>query len=78
MYMHTCMNAIIHIRKTVLNVTQGALANIAGVQQATVSRWESGDSSPDLDQLGKIRAALIERGISWNDEWFFVVPEAAE
>jgi predicted transcriptional regulator len=77
-YMHERMNAISHIRKNLLNVTQGAMADIAGVQQATISRWESGELSPSLEQMRRIRCALIERDIRWSDAWFFDVPEAAE
>ena len=76
--MHDRMNAISHIRKNLLNVTQGAMAQIAGVQQATISRWESGELSPSLEQMRMIRDALLSRGILWQDAWFFEVPEAAE
>lgn len=72
------MNSLSHIRKNILQVTQGALAEIAGVQQTTVSRWESGEGFPDLRQLTKIRDELLKRDIPWDDEWFFVAPEAAE
>lgn len=51
------------------------LATIASTTQATVSRWEKGELSPDLDQLAAIRAAVIERKLKWNDAWFFSVPE---
>lgn len=41
-----------------LNMTQEFLANIIGVTAATVSLYESGDRSPDLEKLDKIANAL--------------------
>lgn len=69
------MNAVAHVRKSVLKASQMELATIASTTQATVSRWEKGELSPDLDQLAAIRAAVIERKLKWNDAWFFSVPE---
>lgn len=71
------MNAIMHIRKRVLAVTQGELANIASVKQATVSRWESGELSPSLEQMDAIRTEIIRRGLDWRDAWFFELPKEA-
>ena len=72
------MNTVAHIRKSVLDITQSALAEIAGTKQATVSRWERGEVFPDLEQMRAIRAEVLGRGLEWNDGWFFEVPEAAE
>jgi transcriptional regulator with XRE-family HTH domain len=77
------MNAIKFIRKTVFKVTQAEFADIAGVVQASVSRWENG-IAPSLDEMQAIRSAAAARGIEWNDAWFFEQPpletssEAAE
>jgi transcriptional regulator with XRE-family HTH domain len=68
------MNAITHVRTSVLRMTQAAFAEVAGVKQATVSRWESGEFDPGLDHLARIRREVIERGQPWDDSWFFEVP----
>lgn len=64
------MSTIRHIRRDIFNVTQSEFAALAGVTQATVSRWEDG-GAPSLDEMQAIRAAAFERGIEWNDIWFF-------
>ncbi|TPJ75804.1 helix-turn-helix transcriptional regulator [Mesorhizobium sp. B2-6-3] len=71
------MSAIRHIRLEVFGVTQADFAVLAGVTQATVSRWEAG-VAPSLDDMRAIRGAAIQRGIQWNDAWFFEIPTAAE
>lgn len=71
------MNAIRHIRKNVFGVTQHEFAAIAGVQQASVSRWENG-GAPTLEEMQRIRAAASEPGRKlkrkWRDDLFFTVP----
>lgn len=70
------MRPIQFIRQSVFNATQAEFALIARVTQATVSRWESDESSsePGRDDLGVIRAAAMDRGLAWNDAWFFDPP----
>lgn len=67
------MNAVRHIRKNVFRVTQSEFADLAGVGQASVSRWESG-VAPSLDEMQSIRLAAAERGIEWEDSLFFEAP----
>ena len=69
------MNAIKCIRKNVFDATQQEFAAIAGVQQSTVSRWESGVALT-LDEMRRIRQAAFDRGIEWRDAWFFEAPAA--
>lgn len=71
------MSAIRHIRKDVFDVTQAEFAALAGVSQGTVSRWEAG-VAPSLAEMQAIRAAAAERGIEWNDAWFFETPTPSE
>jgi DNA-binding transcriptional regulator YiaG len=71
------MNALKHIRKNVFKLTQAEFSAIAGVTQATVSRWENG-VAPSLDEMKAIRAAAEARKIKWNDRLFFETPKSAE
>lgn len=73
------MSAIRHIRREVFKATQAEFAALAGVTQASVSRWEAGGGgSPSLDEMQAIRKAAADRGILWNDAWFFETPPAQE
>lgn len=65
------MNQILFLRTTVFRVKQAEFAKLARVGQATVSRWENGESSPTLDNLRTIRAEAARRGIAWDHEWLF-------
>lgn len=64
------MNALKNIRKNVFKVTQSEFSVVAGVTQATVSRWENG-VAPSLDEMRAIREAAANRGIAWDDSFFF-------
>jgi len=71
------MNSIRYIRKVVFpNISQGELAKITGTTQATVSRWESGELSPNLSEMQLIRDSAQARGIEWDDALFFTGPQA--
>lgn len=72
------MNAIKHIRKNIFKVTQAEFSEIAGVTQASVSRWEKHGVPPSLEEMKAIREAARERRIKWNDRFFFEVPEVAQ
>ncbi|WP_188825054.1 helix-turn-helix domain-containing protein [Brucella endophytica] len=67
------MNALKNIRKNVFKVTQQEFSAVAGVTQATVSRWERG-VAPSLDEMKAIRDAAVKRGINWDDSLFFDAP----
>jgi len=73
------MNALKNIRKNIFRVTQAEFAVVAGVTQATVSRWENG-VAPSLEEMQAIRSAASEREIHWTDALFFEAPviEAVE
>ena len=73
------MNAMEYIRRRIFGVTQTAMAQIAGVNQSTVCRWETGATYPSQGEMQRIRQAARRRGIPWNDTWFFEAPtEVAE
>lgn len=44
-----------------------ALARVARVSDTQVSRWMTGDSSPDFDALARLRAFAAECGLPWPD-----------
>lgn len=70
------MNAVKFIRTKIFKLEQLPFAVIAGVSQPTVSRWEAPDiktSEPSRDDMDRIRSKAIERGLEWNDSWFFQV-----
>lgn len=70
------MTAIETIRRDLFGVSQARFAEIAGVNQATVSRWERG-GSPSLSDIARIRAAAIAEGLEWSDEALFATAERA-
>jgi transcriptional regulator with XRE-family HTH domain len=65
------MNQMLRIRRNVFRVTQIEMAQIAGVKQPTISRWERGLRDPDLSHLQRIRAEARRRKLRWDDGWFF-------
>lgn len=69
------MNVMRHIRRVVFDITQAEMAKIAGVGQASVSRWEAGVQEPTRAELSRIRDEAAARTIRWQDEWFFEQPE---
>lgn len=69
------MQPITHIRTKVFGLPQKAFAEVAGVSQPTVSRWEAGEFEPNRNELDRIRTAAMERGLNWDDRLFFEVPE---
>lgn len=69
-----CMNNVRRIRKTLFRVSQSEFGAIAGVTQATVSRWEAGILVPSLNELDRIRSTAKERGVRLKPEDFFAKP----
>jgi transcriptional regulator with XRE-family HTH domain len=65
------MNPIRALRINIFGLSQQGMAAVAGVDQATVSRWESGRWFPPSNRCFRIRAAALERGLPWDDRWFF-------
>jgi transcriptional regulator with XRE-family HTH domain len=68
---------MLRIRRKVFRVTQIEMAQIAGVKQPTISRWERGLRDPDLGHLQRIRAEALRRKLRWSDRWFFASEERA-
>jgi transcriptional regulator with XRE-family HTH domain len=65
------MNAMRRIRCEVFRITQQQMAAIAGVEQATVSRWETGVNEPSLRHLKRIRTEARRRKLQWDDDLLF-------
>lgn len=68
------MNNVRRIRTTLFRVSQAEFGAIAGVTQATVSRWEAGRLAPSLNELDRIRTTAKERGVQLEADDFFVAP----
>jgi transcriptional regulator with XRE-family HTH domain len=68
------MNLMLHIRKEVLRLSQAQLAEVAGVSQATVSRWERGQWEPNRDELARIWSWARENDVALSDAAFFAKP----
>lgn len=60
--------------KAALSATQVDLARITGRNQATISRWESGDGVPNISDLQKLRAEFQRRGLPWSENFWAGVP----
>ncbi|HZR62308.1 MAG TPA: helix-turn-helix domain-containing protein [Xanthobacteraceae bacterium] len=67
-------NPIQNVRKNILRLSQKVMAEVAGVSQGTVSNWESGASEPTRREMARVRTFAIQRGITWDDRWFFEIP----
>lgn len=65
------MNAMARIRHKVFGVSQHEMARIAGVSQATISKWEAGTQVPLITALKNIRQSAIRDCKPWDDKWFF-------
>ena len=70
------MSTMKHIRTSVFGASQKEFAEIAGVHQATVSRWDRGEFFPEIEAMRNIRNAARERSLYWEDAYFFDAPGA--
>jgi transcriptional regulator with XRE-family HTH domain len=50
---------------------QSEFAELAGVSQATVSRWLSGKDRPRMETISRLRERAKKRGLRWKDAWAF-------
>jgi hypothetical protein len=58
-----------YLRTEVFQTTQEVFGGIAGRSSPVVSRWESGDVAPGLDEILRLRAAAIKLGLPWHDPY---------
>ncbi|KAA0572241.1 helix-turn-helix domain-containing protein [Azospirillum sp. B21] len=68
------MNPMHHIRTSVLKISQKAMAEITGRDQATVSRWERGELEPSRDDMERVRNFARSLKRRWDDKLFFEAP----
>ncbi len=71
------MTPLRHIRENVFRANQVEFGVIAGVNQSTVSRWESDDLEPSMKELRRIRKVAKRRRLRWSDSLFWETPKAA-
>ena len=50
---------------------QSEFAELAGVSQATVSRWLNGEDEPRLERIIRLRERAKKLGYPWCDAWIF-------
>lgn len=65
------MDNLRRIRKQLFRLSQSEFGSIAGVTQATVSRWEAGILAPSLTELDRIRSEAKARGLRLKTDDFF-------
>ena len=65
------MRALRRIRQEVFELTLAQMAEIAGVSQATLSKWENGIHPADFEAVARIRDEATCRGLTWDDAWLF-------
>jgi DNA-binding transcriptional regulator YiaG len=63
--------AMLHIRTKFFRISQEEMARWAGVTQSTVSKWEAGTTVPLSTALKAIRNSAIQRGVPFDDRWFW-------
>lgn len=55
-------------------MTQREFAALVGVNQGTISRWETNLAEPSRGEMERIRSLADHHGHDWSDTWFFEVP----
>jgi transcriptional regulator with XRE-family HTH domain len=69
------MNPARYIRTNVFGLdSQYVFADILGYKQATISRFETGVAPISAGAQRRIRQAAKDRGLKWDNNWFFEVP----
>ena len=65
------------IRERVFGVkTQDEFAQLLGYQQATISRFETGEQPLSTKAQERIRQLARRKRIEWDNNWFFEVPKS--
>lgn len=69
------MTFVLFIR-TKIGLTQKQFAAAIGACQSTVSRWDNGDHTPNLDDVKAIRSLVRRKRMEWDDSWILNPPKA--
>lgn len=65
-----------YIREQIFCVeTQGQFGDLLGVTQETISRYETGALRLNVQAQDRIRKLAAERGIDWDNNWFYDIPQ---
>jgi len=59
------------IRSNTFGCTLEVMGTIAGTATSTVSRWESGELVPGIEEIKRLRGFAALHGLAWRDELIF-------
>jgi transcriptional regulator with XRE-family HTH domain len=67
------------IREEFLGLSQHELADVIGIHQSRISRWEAGLVPPSASAIQAIRDfAIVEHPREWSDSFLFMDPPPTE
>jgi len=67
-----------HIRSQIFGSSLEVMGTIAGTSASTVSRWESGELVPGIEEIKRLRTFAISHGLAWRDSLIFEPDEEGE
>lgn len=68
-----------YIRETVFGEPKAmTFAEALGIDSGHLSRLEHGNGAPSHDLMVRVRTLALDRGLAWEDRFFFEVPSSAD